>query len=193
MRRFVPVFLLNFLVVVAVPAYAESNAYLDIDAFSFFFAEGVEAGGTVPTISVPVELTGSGNGWTLRIEKGDLDLPPVNLPNGSSVKWTLTSDATGQIQFSGDTGAGSLAGAFLAASVETSRQASHDLSFTTGVSQSSVGTESVSREGVPLSRTTGYLQLVATGSDPPGSTHAIPFYVVISGRFVSSPEGFLAP
>ena len=171
-----------------------SNAYLALDSFSFFFAEGVEAGGTVPTIAVPVTLTQlSGTSWSLNLNAEDLSLPPLTLPDGTSVQWSLLSPASGSISLSSETGSVSISGEFKAQSLEITRKAIHTLTFTTSSSSITVGSVTVSREGFPMDRESGYVQLVATASDPPGSQHGVPFYVVLSGRFTGTPSGFLAP
>ena len=182
-----------FIAGIANPVWSETpNASLDLDSFSFFYSEEIQAGGEVPTISIPIHLAQtSGSSWTITIESAAMTLPPIDLPDGTSVQWTLVSQATGGITLGANTGTVEISGEFHAESVETTRKAVHDLSFTTGVATSISGAKSVSREGYPMDRSSGYLQIVAASTDPPGSTHATPFYAVISGRVVDAPIGFL--
>lgn len=172
----------------------EANAYLVLDSFSFFFDGGIEAGGAVPATQIPVHVAAAGaNGWTISIQPSQLSLPSIALPDGTHVAWSLLSPALGNVTFSGDSGQVQLAGEFKAQSLNSTRSAIHTLAFTTGTSTLVVGNSSVSRTGIPMDRGSGYLQLVATSADPPGSEHGAPFYVVISGRFSGTPLNFLNP
>src|SRR5690606_8173276 len=121
----------------------------------------------------------------------DVQLPPVTLPNGDRLQWTLIDRATGSATFSDETATVTLSARFLAKSLTTSRQVEHRLLFTTERTETERGDLEVARDGYNLDRESGYVQLVASAADPPGSQHAIPFYVVLSGRFTSSPSGFL--
>ena len=184
-----------FLAAGSPPSLAEtSNAYFHVDSFSFFFAESVQAGGMIPTISIPIRLTQvSDSSWTISIEAGDFSLAPITLPNNTRVQWTLLSQATGQVELSAKKGSVSIAGRFKARSLDSTRQAVYDLSLTTGTARASVGSTNVSREGYAMDRSSGYLQIVAAAVDPPGSEHGIPFFAVIGGRLVGTPTGFLDP
>jgi hypothetical protein len=168
-------------------------SHLVLDTFSFFRVEGAEISGEVPIVSIPVRLSqASPSNWNIHIAPADFSLPIVEFADGSRVKWSLVSPASGQISFSSNSGVFELSGKFEAKSTNSSRAAIHDLSFTTGTSSLVLGPREVSRQGIPLDRRSGYLQMVATSSDPPGSSHGSLFYIVISGRLQDTPNGFLS-
>lgn len=184
------------LVLLACPIVSSAetpNALLTLDSLSFV-ANALDNGEQIPLSGIPVRVESqSGNSWLLYIEPADVDLPPVTFNNGERVKWTLMERAVGTATFVNGQADVTISARFLAQSLDSSREVQHSLSFTTRVTQTERGDLEVEREGVPLDPSSGYVQLVASASDPPRSEHGIPFFVVLSGRFSSGPSGFLAP
>lgn len=169
------------------------NALLSLDSLSFV-ANALDDGEQIPISAIPVRIDSqSGSTWALSIEPADVQLPPVQFNNGDRVQWTLLEPASGLAVFANLTAEVTLTALFRAQSLETSRTIDHRLTFTTRTAEVERDELAVEREGVPLAKASGYVQLVAAGADPPGSDHGIPFFVVLSGRFTSGPPGFISP
>lgn len=169
------------------------NALLSLDSLSFV-ANALDNGEQIPIGSIPVRVESqSGNSWALSIDPADVQIPPVTFNNGERMTWTLMERASGSASFVNGIADVTLSARFLAKSLDSTRSAEHQLSFTTRTAETTRDDLEVNREGVPLDRASGYVQLVAAAADPPGSEHAIPFFVVLSARFTSGPSGFLTP
>lgn len=183
---------LSIVAAVLESAEAQSpNALLSLDSLSFV-ASVTDHGEQIPISAIPVRIDSQSRAsWSLSIDPADVQIPPVTFRNGERVEWSLLEQATGSAVISNGVVAITLSARFLAKSIDTTRATEHHLNFTTQLAKASRGETEVEREGVPLDRTSGYVQLVAAAADPPGSEHAVPFYVVLSGRFTSGPPGFL--
>ena len=176
--------------VMDVRAASGANSSLCIDGLSFLFSEELESGGPIPTVCVPVQISGGRDQWSIEIQSADFSLPSVTLPTGAVVKWSLVESAIGAIVATSSTSASvEISGEFLAQNQTSMLSARHQLAFSTGESTAVGISSATSREGIPLDRDSGYLNLVAAAKDPPGAEQAIPFFVVISGTLTELPEG----
>ena len=171
---------------------AAPNALFALDGLTFV-ANALDDGEQIPISAIPVRVDSqSGSTWSISIEPADVQIPPVVLQNGVRVKWSLEERAVGSATIADGLADVTLSARFKAHSLDTTQEAIHLLAFTTRVASVEKSGLEVSREGVPMDRTSGYVQLVAAATDPPGSEHGIPFYVVLSGRFTSAPAEFLS-
>jgi hypothetical protein len=172
---------------------AAPNAHFSLDGLTFV-ANALDEGEQIPISAIPVRIDSqSGSTWSISIEPADVQIPAVTLQNGERIKWSLVERAVGTATFTNGVADVTLSGRFKADSLDTTQEAIHVLTFTTRVASAEKSDLEVFREGVPMDRGSGYVQLVAAASDPPGSEHGIPFYVVLSGRFTNAPADFLVP
>lgn len=174
------------------PTAVASDAVLVLDTFSVFRFEGTTASAMLPVGGrIPLNLAREAEGsWSVRIAASAFDFPPVTYPSGKSVKWRLSSDATGQLTNAAGGARLDLSAPLVAYVDGASRGIPFPMSFTTESSSAARAGVSASVRGVKVDAASGFVQLVATGISPDGAATAPgkPFYAILSGQISGLPS-----
>jgi hypothetical protein len=166
---------------------AGDAAFLELDGLSALYFESESVGSMIPASRIPIEVRAAAAGeWDLRIAQSDFQLPEIRYPSGARVLWRLRSDAHGICRADGPTRVCQLVAPGEAFVEGRPAGIPMTLTFSTEELTASGAGRTARREGVRLEPTSGYLQLVAVGINPPHAATApgSPFFAVLSGRIV---------